>query len=223
MDHNDPGHYSQRHWLALRENYCTSLSDLGAIPIPIPPILSCLDNYLDMIDGLMITGGDFDIDPKFYEAKEIHPSVKVKTLRTECELYLFKKAMDRNIPILGICGGEQVINVGLGGTLIQHIPETKPNALNHSTGADLSHSIQIETDSQLFKILNKHEITVNSSHHQSVDKLGNQLRIAAKSEDGIIEAIEHIHHKFCLGVQFHPEFCLTQNDINLLKAFINAA
>lgn len=223
MDHNPPGGYSKRDWLALRENYCTSISDLGGLPLPIPPIHDCLQEYINLIDGLIITGGDFDIHPKFYKQDIQHHSVKVKELRTECELNLFQMALEKNIPILGICGGEQVINVGLGGSLIQHIPDNIENALDHSIGAELAHDIFIEASSLLNQITGKKKMRVNSSHHQSVDRLGKDLRISASASDHVVEAIEHLSHKFCLGLQWHPEFFMIPEDKLILKAFLDAA
>ncbi|MDP1974400.1 MAG: gamma-glutamyl-gamma-aminobutyrate hydrolase family protein, partial [Alphaproteobacteria bacterium] len=152
----------------------------------------------------------------------IHPEVKTKPLRTQFEMLLCNMALTKNIPILGICGGAQIINVCLGGTLIQHIPDEIPNALNHQTGALSSHSIKIEKESMLSKIFNKSELIVNSSHHQSINVSGKDLIISAIAEDNVVEAIELKNHPFCIGVQWHPEFLLTPEDNLLFKAFMNA-
>lgn len=222
LDRNEPGHYSQKPYYALRENYCTPIADLGGLPVPIPPIIDKINDYLSLIDGLMITGGDFDIDPTLFGATTIHPKVKTKPLRTAFEILLCKMALDQNIPILGICGGAQIINVCLGGTLIQHIPDEITNALNHQTGALLSHNIKIEKESKLSRIFDKSDLIVNSSHHQAINSLGKNLIVSAIAEDNVVEAIELKNYPFCIGVQWHPEFLLTSGDHALFKAFINA-
>lgn len=222
LDRNEPGHYSQRPYYALRENYCTPISDLGGVPMPIPPIMDMIAHYLSLIDGLIITGGDFDIDPTLFGATEIHPEVKTKPIRTQFEMLLCTMALAKNMPILGICGGAQIINVCLGGTLIQHIPDEIPNALNHQTGALSSHSIKIEKESMLSKIFSKNTLMVNSSHHQSINISGKDLIVSAIAEDNVVEAIELKNHPFCIGVQWHPEFLLTPEDNLLFKAFMNA-
>lgn len=222
LDRNEPGSYAAKPWYALRENYCAPIADLGGVPIPIPPIMDQIENYINLIDGLIITGGDFDIDPVLFGATKVHPQVKIKPVRTQFEILLCQMALAKNIPILGICGGAQVINVSLGGTLIQHIPDEIINPLNHQTGALLSHSVKIEKESKLSSIFNTHDIMVNSSHHQSIDILGKNLILSAKADDNVVEAIELKNHPFCIGVQWHPEFLLTPEDKSLFKAFMNA-
>src|SRR5258708_39743217 len=118
FDSQDPGQYSKYPWYALRENYCSSIADVGAIPFPLTHDIHLVDSYISLIDGLMITGGGHDIDPTLYGDMTCHPSVKIKAKRTNFELAITRAALDKNIPVLGICGGEQVINVVLGGTLI---------------------------------------------------------------------------------------------------------
>lgn len=222
LDRNETGEYSAYPWYALRENYCSSIVEAGGVPLPLPHFPEFADQYVEMIDGLVITGGDFDIDPSFYKAKEKHDSIKVKACRTEFEFAIIKAAFTKNIPILGICGGQQLINVALGGTLIQHIPAEIKDPIEHSTGAELSHPVTLIESTQLLNIAGSSEITVNSSHHQAIKDLGKGLIVNAKAADGVIEGIETPDHKFCIGVQWHPEYLKTPADKALYQAFIAA-
>ena len=125
--------------------------------------------------------------------------------------------------MLGICGGQQILNVVLGGTLIQHIPDYVPSCLNHKQTQSRhqpSHTITIAEGTLLKKILGEEIIEVNSRHHQAVEKTGSRIKINAYAPDGVIEGIEVSNQRFCLGVQWHPEYLYTTHDRNLFKAFI---
>ena len=137
---------------------------------------------------------------------------------------LFNKCLLKNIPILGICGGEQLINVSLGGTLIQDIKNLKFKTLEHeqlNPRDQTSHQVYIEPKTLLHSIIGEDTINVNSAHHQAIDKLGDGLTISGKSKDGIIEAIEGLNHKWCIGLQWHPEFLITKADKSIFTDFIN--
>ena len=130
--------------------------------------------------------------------------------------------MLKNIPILGICGGEQLINVSFGGTLIQDISSLNYKTLEHeqlNPRDQTSHKVYIVPKTRLKKIVKKNTINVNSAHHQAVDKLGKGLLISAKSKDGIIESIESTNHKWCMGIQWHPEFLITNADKLIISDF----
>lgn len=228
LDSESPGGYSNYPWYALRQNYCQAIADAGGLPLALPHHEDLAENYLDCIDALVVTGGGFDVDPKLYNAKEVHEKVKMrlKPDRTAFEMAMLKGALERDMPILGICGGQQLLNVVLGGTLIQYIPDAISNHLLHldpGCKTKPAHSVSIVEDSNLFKILNCHDIDVNSSHQQAVATVGPDVVINAKSSDGVIEGIEYPLKKFCLGLQWHPEFVVTKCDEKVLKAFIRAA
>ena len=114
--------YSKFPWYALRENYCSSISNYGGIPIPLVYDNKSINSILDIIDGLVITGGAFDIDPKYYSEKIKYKNILIKNKRTEYEIKICERSLKRNIPILGICGGHQLINIVYGGSLFQDIP-----------------------------------------------------------------------------------------------------
>ena len=140
LDSEEPGGYAQFPWYAVRANYCAAVTEAGGLPVTLPHEPGLADAYLDRLDGLLVTGGHFDVDPATYgnaEAHETvgnaeaHETVKLKTRRTEFEWALAEAALARDMPVLGICGGQQLLHVVLGGALIQHIPDEVENALAH--------------------------------------------------------------------------------------------
>ena len=225
LDSVGSGDYSKFPWYAMRQNYLDSIYEFGGIPFPLFHNIQSISELIDKLDGLIITGGNFDINPELY-SKNILGSRTIKSKRTEFEIRIFKKFLKIKKPILGICGGQQLINVACGGTLIQDIKSEKPSLINHeqtNPRDETSHIIQIKKDTKLYTIIKKNKIFVNSAHHQSVEILGKKLIESAKSEDSIVEAIEHIEHPWCIGVQWHPEFLITPSDKLLFKHFISIA
>jgi putative glutamine amidotransferase len=225
FDSQPPGGYSSFPWYALRENYCSSLSQHGAIPFPLCHDLDLVDSYLDMIDGLVITGGNFDVDPTLYQADDIHPTVTINTSRTAFEWAMVKGALKRDIPLLGICGGQQLLNVVLGGTLIQHIPNEVETSLAHeqpNPRNEPGHEIRIVSGTKLHSLVGSDKLDVNSAHHQAVKDLAPGCTLNALAPDGIIEGFEVEGQKFCLGIQWHPEFFVNSGDVSLFKHFVEA-
>tara|TARA_Y100001970_G_C14020460_1_gene743216 strand:+ start:97 stop:810 length:714 start_codon:yes stop_codon:yes gene_type:complete len=222
LDSEEPGQYSKFPWYALRKNYLDSIYEYGGIPIPLFHNNELINDLSNKLDGLILTGGNFDIDPKIY-GKKILGSRLIKNIRTKFEINIFNKFLYNKKPILGICGGEQLINVACGGTLIQDIDSEISTSINHeqkNPRNETSHLVKITKDTKLFKIIKKNEILVNSAHHQSVNILGKSLVKSALAEDKIVEAIEHKYHPWCIGVQWHPEFLITKWDKLIFKNFI---
>lgn len=225
LDSEESGEYSSFPWYALRQNYFESVCHFGAVAIALPHEPQIAEAYLDLIDGLIITGGNFDIDPKYYGSDEIHQTVKTKNKRTLFETSILKKCLKTKKPILGICGGEQLLNVVLGGTLIQHIPDEVTNCLEHEQKTPKnqpSHDISIVPGTLLHNILGLDKIAVNSTHHQAVKTIGKNVVINCQAPDGVIEGIEYTEHPFCLGVEWHPEYLATASDNKIIQAFIHA-
>ena len=211
--------YSKFPWYALRENYLSSISRFSAIPIPLLHDRRLINSFSKLLDGLVITGGDFDINPKIYNQSK-KGSKNIKNKRTNFEIQIYNKFIELNKPILGICGGAQLINVATGGTLIQDLKKKPINHEQINPRNQTSHIININKKSKLYKICKKDKIKVNSAHHQSIKKLGKNLLVSAIADDGVIEGIEHNKHKWCVGLQWHPEFLITNNDLKIFKNFI---
>ena len=225
LDYETTKGYSKYPWYAIRENYFTSIEESGGIGVGIPHNMKDIISLLYKIDGLVITGGNFDIDPNKFGETSVHQTVKLKENRTNFELLAAEIMLNQNKPVLGICGGEQLINVLYKGSLIQHIPDEIKNPIEHeqkNPRHEPGHSVRIKDNTKLHSIISTNDIMVNSAHHQAIKTPGNGLIVNALSEDGIIEGIEDPTKNFCIGVQWHPEFFIQGADIKLLKAFINA-
>lgn len=206
------------------ENYVRAVRQAGGIPLVLPNTDGSPDqikSYLAILDGLLLPGGA-DIPPSEY-GEEPHETVKV----LDDSRYNFEKALSRawirdsKKPMLGICLGSQWINVSSGGSLIQDIPSKF--GVNHR---DVNHEVTLESDSRLSKVLGKTRMEVNSYHHQAVGRVGEGLRVVARSPDGVVEGTETTDpDRFLIGVQWHPEK-MVENDAvqaKLLRAFVDAA
>ncbi len=221
----EKGGYSRYPWFAIRENYCSAVAEAGGGPVPLPHDMSMVDQYTDMIDGLVVSGGNFDVDPALFGASERHPKVTVKEGRTDFEMAMTRAILKEDKPIFGICGGQQLIAVALGGTLIQHIPDEVPDALPHEQPGPRNragHGVIIKEGTLLHKIVGEIHIPVNSSHHQAVKDVPAPVIVDAHAPDGIIEGFEDPQRRFCIGVQWHPEFHISPADHRIYVAFIDA-
>jgi putative glutamine amidotransferase len=211
----------------LKREYYEAILLTGGMPILLantePP--SALDQLIDELDGLLITGGG-DLEAATYGQTPLSGTTEINA-RDAFELTLIEKALPRNWPILGICRGHQAINVALGGTLFQDLScvpfKTLPHADPQQTGK-LFHDVTIDSESKLFKVVGLETIQTNSSHHQVIDRLGRGLKAVAFAPDGVIEAIELGSANFVIGVQWHPEGHIDRDhSIRLFKALIENA
>ncbi|MDX2083423.1 MAG: gamma-glutamyl-gamma-aminobutyrate hydrolase family protein [Rickettsiales bacterium] len=224
------GSYSTGNYYALRANYVEMVNKAGGAAVILTYDYDLIDSYLESLDGLVIVGGYFDINPKRYGEKEIHHTVKLNDVRENFENALGSKAIKTNLPFLGICNGMQLINILHGGNVIQHIPDEKKyvdHEQSHIEGfKDYKtgyHEVTIEKNSKLFEIIGVEKIITNSSHHQAAKTAGKGLNVCARAFDGIIEAIENPQHPFCFGVQWHPEFEVSIADYKIFTALVDAA
>jgi putative glutamine amidotransferase len=224
LDAEPAGGYSSYPWYAMRQNYAAAIAGAGGVPIGLPHHAELAEAYLDRIAGLVVTGGAFDVDPRLYGAGARHASVRLKKGRTASEVALLRGALARGMPVLGICGGEQLLAVALGGRLIQHIPDEIPGALAHQCTAarhQPAHEIALAPGTLLARILGAERMAVNSSHHQAVADPGEAV-VNARAPDGVIEGIEDPRRNFCLGVQWHPEFLVDPAERFIFDALIAA-
>lgn len=220
------GAWSRFAWYALRRNYFDAVAKAGGTPFALPHLRALVDAYLDRIDGLIVTGGDFDIDPSLYGEAHRHESVRLKEDRTDFEWAITERALARDMPVLGICGGQQLLHVILGGALIQHIPDEVEDALPHeqpNPRDEPGHDAHIEPGTLLRLICGVSKIAVNSSHHQAAKDQPVGVKVNAFAPDGVIEGIESTRHRFALGVQWHPEFLLDPADERIFAAFVAEA
>jgi putative glutamine amidotransferase len=226
LDHEPAGGWSKFPWYAIRENYCKAVRHAGGLPVLLPHEPDDAEFYLDRVDGLIVTGGGFDVDPALFGATSRHPTVTTKDRRTAFELAATRGALARGMAVLGICGGQQLLNVALGGTLIQHIPDEVADALPHrqpNPRNEPGHAVRIVAGTLLHRIAGAERLAVNSAHHQAVKEAGPDVVIDAVAEDGVVEGIEDPRRHFCLGVQWHPEFEINEADRNIFRAFVAAA
>lgn len=209
----------------LPETYLTPILTAGGVPVLLPPQPTAgnmIEHLVSRLDGLLVPGG-WDVDPARY-GQEAHPATDVpRPERDEWEAALILEAIRQDVPLLCICRGEQLLNVTLGGTLHQHLPEVIGTA-HHQLGNFKFNDIQvaIRPDSKLGRLIGSESLeAVPVSHHQAVDRLGEGLIATAWSEDQVIEAIEYPGVDFCLGVQWHPE--RQAQEKALFHGFIEAA
>ncbi|GIW55173.1 MAG: gamma-glutamyl-gamma-aminobutyrate hydrolase [Nitrospiraceae bacterium] len=214
----------------LRARYVRAIEELGGVPLILPlaadPALR--RRLFENLDGVLLTGSGPDLPPSLYGERQRYKFRVMSRQRSEFELEMARLAAERAVPLLGICGGMQTINVALGGSLFQDIPSQIPRALPHrqaKPATALSHPVTVQPGSLLRRIVRRDRIRVNSSHHQSVKQLAPSLTASAVAPDGVIEAIESPHHPFLLGLQWHPEFLFDRHHIHrrLFQAFLKAA
>ncbi len=226
LDSEPAGGWSKMPWYALRQNYCDAVARAGGLPVPLPHEPELAAEYLARIDGLLVTGGAFDVDPSLFGATTRHATVTTKDRRTAFEYAITRGMIDADKPVLGICGGQQLLHVVLGGKLIQHIPDAVAEALAHeqpNPRNEPGHTVKVAKGTRLHGIVGADELQVNSAHHQAAADAPTGIVVNATAPDGVIEGIEAPAYRFCIGVQWHPEFLISEGDAKLFRAFLGAA
>ena len=208
----------------VNANYVRAVIAAGGLPVIITPELepACAVELFGECDALLLTGGE-DVDPARYGAEPHAKLGDVSPGRDLNELALIAEARARDLPILGICRGIQILNVACGGTLFQDLPSQRPGTIDHDPGGardDRSHAITLQEHSHLARIFGTQGLQANSFHHQAVDRLGEGLVATAHAADGLVEGIEGTNPKeWLIGVQWHPEELALHPEASDLKLF----
>lgn len=205
----------------ISKSYVDFVVKAGGVPQLIPIVDQRLvPNFIDLYDGILFSGGG-GLLPNIKEMDELPDLETQNPQRYAFEVQLIHQAIDRNIPIMGVCRGHQMINDALGGTVKNLNDESHRQRKPYDVGV---HKISIEKNSQLYKVVNRQQIPVNSLHRQVIDQLGDSLVATAYSDDGYIEAIEGRGEQFVMGIQFHPELMPKDEDmLNIYRQLVEAA
>ena len=199
--------------------YVQALERAGGRPVLIPPSERGIEETLDAVDGLIFSGGS-DLDPDLYDQEPHDETFGVVPERDRAELALLEAAFARDLPVLAVCRGSQVLNVARGGDLVQHLPDLVGDEKHkHTPGTFADHDVTLQPGTRLASLLGDHA-PVKSHHHQGFGRVGDGLRVAAHAEDGTIEAVEDPSRRFALGVLWHPE---AGEDLKLFEELVDAA
>jgi putative glutamine amidotransferase len=224
MDHvrHLPTPELDRSYLKLYPQYCNAVIAAGGTPLAIPVVANAADvkPLLDLVQGVLLVGGD-DYPADWYGKKPLPTDTALTPERAKFDREFVKLVYDTDLPVLGVCGGMQLTAIWAGGTLVQHLGEGV-----HRNGKEgfTRHDILIEPDSKFARVMGAAKISVNSQHHQAVEKVAGPLRVSARSPDGVIEAMEFKDHPFRIGIQWHPERMPDDPKMRgLYKAFVAAA
>jgi putative glutamine amidotransferase len=195
-----------RQELALGHRYLEAVRAAGGMPVILTPVDdTAIDPLLERLDGIVLSGGP-DLDPSAYGA-EPHPDLGPTEPDLDLfELALARRAVAQGVPVLAICRGAQTLNVALGGTLHQHVPDISDVPHRQTEPGDrTTHEVELDPESRLAKLVGHTRLAVNSYHHQAPDAIGSPLRVAGRADDGIVEALEGPGPEFLFGVQWHAE------------------
>jgi putative glutamine amidotransferase len=199
--------------------YVRSVEHAGGRPLVVPPSADGLEETLDALDGVIFSGGG-DLDPELYGAEAHDATDAPRKERDAAELGLLKAALQRDMPVLAICRGSQLLNVARGGDLVQHLPESVGHEQHrHDPGSFSDHDVEVAADSRLGGLLGD-RAPVKSHHHQGYGRIGSGLREVAWAEDGVVEGLEDGDKRFALGVLWHPE---EGEDFALFKGLVEEA
>jgi gamma-glutamyl-gamma-aminobutyrate hydrolase PuuD len=199
--------------------YVQAVEAAGGRALLVPPSTDAIPETLDALDGLLFSGGS-DLDPETY-GQEAHAETNgIVPERDSAEIALLQAALERDMPVLAVCRGSQVLNVALGGDLVQHLPDVVGDEKHkHTSGVFADHNVDVLPGTRIERILGDHA-PVKSHHHQGYGRLGEGLREAARAEDGTVEALEDPSRRFALGVLWHPE---AGEDFALFEALVEEA
>jgi putative glutamine amidotransferase len=212
----------------LKRTYVDAVLGAGGLPILLPFVApEVADEYFDALDGLVLSGGAFDVPPFLYGEEPRPACGPLVPERTDTELRLLRSAIEGGLPLLGVCGGMQLLNVALGGSLHQDLP-TDLGIRIHQQPAPKdvpSHDVEVVAATRLAALTGAGRLRVNSTHHQAVKSVAPGLLVSARAPDGVIEGIELPGHPFAVGIQWHPESALRHEPrhASLYQGLVRAA
>jgi putative glutamine amidotransferase len=202
----------------INSEYFTPFNDFGAsyTTFSYTTDAKTIETALEKCDGIVLTGG-VDVHPKRYNESILNDSVTIDERRDEMEFAFVERALKKNLPILAICRGVQLLAVAMGGTLYQDLPTQKPSDIAHKqveAKSEFSHFINIEKTSPLYALIGKERARVNSFHHQAIKTLPPTLSVMATSDDGIVEAVFGKGTQYIRGYQWHPERLYSKDELS---------
>lgn len=225
------GRNAENHF-TLPGEYVDAVRRAGGIPVLIPAGETKIDTLLERLDGLILAGGG-DLDPALYAGSQHSEIYMIDPERDTSELTLARTVAANGTPTLGICRGIQVLNVALGGSLVEHLPDEVGEAITHripppgpaQISSHALHPLQVDSGTRLADILGTTKVEPASWHHQAVRRLAEGLRVVAQAEDGTIEAVELADHPWLVAVQWHPEITAADDPSQqrVFDAFVEAA
>lgn len=218
-------HYDEFYYIPAK--YVAAVRRAGGVPVLLPPGEMALDEWLDLVDGLLVIGGA-DVHPEQYGGDAHHPSLtRLDIERDQTEIALVQRVIERgDRPMLCICRGMQVVNVALGGTLHEHLPDVIDEDIHRDEeGGWIVQPVRAEPNSLLAQAMQTEEVGTYSGHHQAIDQLAEGFRVTATASDGVIEAVEYEQHPWLLAVQWHPEMSAAEDRTQqgIFDALVRAA
>jgi putative glutamine amidotransferase len=222
MDWQERGSFSPRPHYAIRESYFRAVWQAGGLPVGLPLLAEAQEMMLTRVQALVVPGGDYPSPSRWYADGHGIPDEHPRSVLNE---ELLRRVLGRDMPLLAICAGHQELCAATGGLLYWRVAESVNGALLHRQAdpTTTSHAVRIMPGSLLEKVVGAGDIQVNSLHHEAVRQVGPDLRVSGTAPDGVIEAIEAPAARFALGVQWHPEFLLTEADRALFAGLVQAA
>jgi len=200
-------------------DYVRAVERAGGRALLVPPSEDGVEETLQALDGLLFSGGS-DLDPGLYDQEPHDETFGIHEERDRAELALLEAALRRDMPVLAVCRGSQVLNVARGGDLVQHLPDVVGDEKHkHTPGTFADHDVTLESGTRLGSLLGEHA-PVKSHHHQGIGRIGEGLRVAAHAEDGTVEAVEDPGRRFAVGVLWHPE---AGDDARLFEELVREA
>ncbi|MBI1778238.1 MAG: gamma-glutamyl-gamma-aminobutyrate hydrolase family protein [Proteobacteria bacterium] len=226
LDYQETGSFSKRPHYAVRTAYFEAVAAAGGLPIAIPHLADSLQDYLRLIDGLVVPGGGFATPEAWYVDPD-EPKAYADSPRAEFDIAIIEGALERDLPLLGICAGMQELACVSGGRMTRNVHKFHKTSVDHKNGRphEFAHDVVVESGTRLAAIVGSGRLPVNTAHVEAIVSVPAPVKVTARSPDGVIEAIELPDRKFAIGVQWHPEFFIAEAGphLALFQALVDAA